>query len=232
MYTLEIVKVRKFFQLFQKFGVFSGRTAEVGPSVDTDNDKHYSLTEVQELIKGLSDTDIYRLYRSFGVNACQARAGMSEQDVFQEIAAKALAMERPWPVGVSAQQYFAETGKSIISNSAKRYSRHTSLPEHDISSRADINPVPGFGLAQQGLAPNEPPSCDSLDILINEIFEAFEGDAAADCYLRQKLKESNKAIILKICELSEDDYKNVVARIKYKMRKKHPGGIPWAEITA
>ncbi len=196
--------------------------------MDTDNQENHSLPEVQELIEQLTEADICRLYKFFIAKGCVSRAGMAGLDVFQEVATRALEMRRAWPVGLSPTKFFSMTGESIISNEEKKYSKASSMPDPDDIKRDDIDmSIMGFGGAQENRVPNGFEDPYSVDRIIEHILEIFDGDAEADCYLRNKLKESKKALILEICRLSEDGYKNVVNRIKYKMRKAYPNGIPW-----
>lgn len=201
---------------------------EVLRFVDTENQEHHTLPEVQELIEQLTDADILRLYGAFRAKGCRSRAGMTEHDVFQEVAIKALEMERAWPVGLSPMKFFSVTGLSIISNEGKKHSKLSSLPDpDDISPSENGTSILGFGEFQPSDHSNGFEDPDSVDAVISHILGIFDGDAEADCYLRQKLEEAKKSLILKICKLSEDGYKNVVNRIKYKMRKAYPNGIPW-----
>lgn len=194
-----------------------------------ENHKNHSLTEVQDLISRLSREDIGRLKMHFRTLGCRVRAGLSEEDVFQEVAIKALEMVRAWPVGLSATNYFAETGRSIISNEESKYSRSSPLPDHD------IEPFSGYGLEmsrsllEEDSDHNATSNVDLFDKLIAQILEVFDGDEAASCYLRQKLLEEKKSMILSICKLTEEGYKNAVSRIKYTMRNMYPNGISWEE---
>lgn len=194
-----------------------------------ENLRNHSLTEVQALIEGLSGLEIIRLKKHYELKGCQIRAGLSAEDVFQEVALKALEMARAWPAGLSALNYFAETGRSIISNEESKYSRVSTLPNQDIEASA-LYEQDAIRSSAQGASHQDGTShFDFFDKLIAQIMEVFEGDEAASCYLRQKLREEKKSIILTICKLTEEGYKNVVSRIKYKMRNMYPNGIPWEE---
>lgn len=193
----------------------------------------YTYTEVQALLASIRKTDIARLHQIYRVMGCEARAGLDVNDVFSEVVCKVLAMERTWPREQDTLAYFVETGRSIISNGEKKHVREvatdpavmdeTAVDPHAAAPWRVVTPALDIQLAQ----------CQAdatLDQWLGKIKELFIGDEDATCFITQKLAEMKKAAILIACKFTDQVYRNVEKRIKDKVRKGFPQGLPWWEI--
>jgi hypothetical protein len=194
----------------------------------------YTYIEVQELLNSLSKADITRLIQIYRNMGCEQRAGLTAHDVIYEVTCKVLAMERVWPKDVDVLPYLVETGRSVISNEMKKYGREVSIDSVVISGD-DVDP----NTEESCIEVNHPsPEVQAVKHQVNakieewimKIQELFVDDSDATCFISQKLAEIKKAAILLVCKFTDQSYRNVEKRIKDKVRKRFPNGLPWWEI--
>lgn len=189
----------------------------------------YTYIEVQALLASISEVDIARLLQTYRVLGCEARSGLTAQDVFSEVCCKVLALERAWPRSVATIAFLVETGRSVVANEEKKYSRHVSSDPDDMNEddaevlRNGVFPSPDTQIAQDQ-------SETKLEEWITRIEELFASDEEAKCFITQKLAAMEKAAISLACKFTDQVYRNVEKRIKDKVRKRFPKGIPWWEI--
>jgi len=203
-----------------------------------DTDSYYSEIEVEENLESLTQADIARLVQIFAVLGSSNRAGMSGHDVLHNAISQVLANERPWPKDVSVISYLTQSGRSTISNEEEKRSKLLIAPTIDevvfnednkVAHTSAVvrfsNPSPQSGLE----------SAQSSSIIkewIEKVRQLFGEDKEASCFIEQKIAEQKKSKILIICEFSDQIYRNVEKRIKDKVRKRFPNGLPWGEIES
>ena len=184
---------------------------------------NYSYIEVQRLLSSLSEADITRLLQSYRIMGCDRRAAMTDKDVLGVVVKKVLTMERAWPRNESVLPYLIETGRSEISNEAKKIQRRVTTDPAEIERMLDAQ-IAG-------------PEChiehhqfeDEIVRWIDKVRMIFANDQEASCFIDRKLEGEKKAVIMRLCDLSDRVYRNVEKRIKDKVRKKFPKGLPWQE---
>lgn len=196
---------------------------------------YYSEIEVQDCLDNLEEADIARALQTYRTLGCHARSGLSDRDVLGQVIVKALSLERRWPRDVKSISFLIETGRSIISNEEGKYSKLTTTPAFDELSVVDETSKPtrtGAKLSNPAAeAYIEQTQSDSvISEWINKIHEMFLDDQEASCFIRGKLAEYKKAEILALCEFVDQVYRNVEKRIKDKVRKRFPNGLPWWEV--
>ncbi|TNE75240.1 MAG: hypothetical protein EP334_10670 [Gammaproteobacteria bacterium] len=193
----------------------------------------YTYLEVQALLSSLSEADIARLLQSYRIMGCESRAGLAAHDILSEVTCKVLASDRAWPREVDTLPYLIATGRSVISNEEKKHVREVSTNPSEIGEyEVDTQTA---GLRMEVVAPPEfqAAQCQAdaiLDEWVEKVRELFVSDKDAMCFITQKLAEMKKAAILLACQFSDQAYRSVEKRIKDKVRKRFPEGIPWWEI--
>lgn len=205
-------------------------------AMDTSTATHYSEIEVQDLLDNLSRPDIARLLQVYRTLGCTARTGLSEHDILGQVVVKALSLERLWPRDVKAISFFIETGKSVISNEEEKHSRLIVTPTVDELLAVDDESLrPTSATAKLSHAPAETSiehsqSENLITTWVRKIQLLFEDDPEAHCFIKQKLDEQKKSKILILCEFTDQVYRNVEKRVKDKVRKRFPNGLPWWEV--
>lgn len=205
-------------------------------TMDTSTAAHYSEIEVQDLLDSLAEPDIARLLQVYRTLGCAARTGLSEHDVLGQVVVKALSLERLWPRELKAISFFIETGKSIISNEEEKHSRLIVTPTVDELLAVDeksLSRTSATAKLSHSPAETTIEHCQSENLIttwIRKIQQLFEDDAEADCFIKQKLYEQKKSKILILCDFTEQVYRNVEKRVKDKVRKRFPNGLPWWEV--
>lgn len=206
--------------------------------MDTNTEAHFSEIEVQDLLDNLAEPDIARLLQIYRTLGCTARTGLSEHDVFGQVVMKALSLERRWPRNVNSISFFIETGKSVISNEEEKYAKLIVTPTIDeLLTTNDDSLTPTSATAKLSHAPAESviahgQTVTLIDTWIQKIKQLFEDDPQADCFITQKLNEQKKSKILNLCEFTDQVYRNVEKRVKDKVRKRFPNGLPWWEVKS
>ena len=151
---------------------------------------------------------------------------------------KALSLERRWPRDVEAISFFIETGKSVISNEEEKHSKLIITPTADeLLAANDDSPVPTSAIAKLSHAPAESviehgQSENLITSWIQKIQKLFEDDPEADCFITQKLNEQKKSATLILCGFTDQVYRNVEKRVKDKVSKRFPNGLPWWEVES
>lgn len=197
---------------------------------------HYAEMEVQEQLECIKDVDFARLLQIYRILGCEARAGLSGHDVLARVVEQALSLERSWPRGLPSLSYLTQSGRSIISNAEEKHSKLViTATIDDLSSGDDEASKPSSATAK--LADPAPEihieATQSKAIIaewICKIQQLFEEDSDASCFIKQKLASQKKSKILILCEFTEQAYRNVEKRIKDKVRKRFPNGLPWWEV--
>lgn len=207
-------------------------------TMDTSTEAHYSVIEVQDLLDNLAESDIVRLLQVYRTLGCTARTGLSKHDVFGQVVMKTLSLERRWPRDVKTISFFIETGKSVISNEEEKHSKLIDTPTIDdflgtdddslmaTSATAKLSHAPAESVIEHGQ------TVTLIDTWIQKIKQLFEDDPKADCFITQKLNEQKKSKILILCEFTDQIYRNVEKRVKDKVRKRFPNGLPWWEVES
>lgn len=207
-------------------------------TMDTSTAAHYSEIEVQDLLDSLAEPDIVRLLQIYRTLGCIARTGLSDRDVLGQVIVKALSLDRRWPRNVKTISFFIETGKSVISNEEEKYSKLNVTPTADeLLVVKDDSLIPTSATAQLSHAPAETgiEHCQSENLIatwIQKIQQLFENDTEADCFIKQKLEQQKKSRILILCEFTDQVYRNAEKRVKDKVRKQFPNGLPWWEVES
>lgn len=199
---------------------------------------HYTEIEVQDLLDSLREADIARLFQIYRTLGCSARAGLSEHDVLGHAISQALSQERPWPRDLNAISYLKQSGRSIISNEEEKRSKLIITPTIDELSTVNdeyLKPTSAIAKLSHPVAETHIEQVQSNSVItgwINKIQQLFEGDQDASCFIRGKLAEQKKAKILILCKFTDQVYRNVEKRIKDKVRKRFPNGLPWWEVES
>ncbi len=184
---------------------------------------HYTEIEVEELIQGLTDSQIAKMLHVYRNKGCQQRAGLSGHDVFQNAVMKALSKKNCWKKGIPAEAYLIMLGKNYISNEEKKYSRNVYESQSD-NLQIEALPITAVDCSEH-----------THEFIIQEwvgkIVSLFADDKDASCFLKSKLAQAKKAKILALCRFTDQAYRNVEKRIKDKARKRFPGGVPFNEAT-
>ncbi|AXS84539.1 hypothetical protein D0851_16835 [Marinobacter sp. Arc7-DN-1] len=195
---------------------------------------HYTFAEVQQLLGTLTTADIARLLQAYRISGCDARAGMSSNDVLSEVAQAVLTMERAWPRRTETIPYLLMTGRSVISNEEKKYSRTESTDSTRIETGDIALQKPELSADHSMRSPEiqvaKAQKKSTMNEWIDRIRQLFVDDEDAKCFLTQKLAELKKAAILVACNFTDQGYRAVEKRIKDKVRKRFPKGLPWWEI--
>lgn len=203
-------------------------TSEISQPAD------YTYAEVQKLLGTLTTADIARLLQAYSISGCDARAGMSPNDVLAEVARAVLAMDRAWPRHTETIPYLLMTGKSVISNEEKKYSRTESADSSRIETGDIALQIPEHSADHSIRSPEiqvaKAQKKSTMNEWIEKILQLFNNDEDAKCFLTQKLAELKKAAILAACNFTEQRYRAIEKRIKDKVRKRFPKGLPWWEI--
>lgn len=206
--------------------------------IDLDSDANYSEVEVEDqLLEILTDDNTVRLIMIFTAKGCEDLAGMSGQEVLHQVIMKVLGMERKWPRDIQAISYLIETGKSVINNESVKRKRL-----HSVESVEDYISKPGSeheSVSAEAIA-THPPSYMMLQSeqssaivteWVDKIMALFSDDVEANCFMEKKLANIAKAQILVLCDFSDQVYRNIEKRVKYKVKNRFPNGLPWWEIT-
>lgn len=204
-------------------------------SSDEESTEYYSETEVQELLLSLDRLEVARILAWFNAQKCQERTGLTALDVYHQLVEKMLSEgpERSWKRGLSAVTHFCFNGRSILSNETKKNEvaskyRETEIDRHtEAASQLTTSQVPATESAEQALEGSQLE--DIAKDLTSKILALFDDDVGAQCYLNQKLNEYKKSTILEICKFTDQVYKNVEKRVKDKVRKRFPNGLPFGE---
>lgn len=197
-------------------------------------ESNYTYIEVQTILNSLSEANIARLLQIYSVMGCEQRAGLASRDVFHDVTCKVLAMERAWPREVDPLAFLVETGRSVISNEEKKYVREV-VTDPEEMDRDKIDPQTSEPWMEDAVpAPDVQvvlsQSNTKLDEWVKKVQELFADDEDATCFITKKLSELKKAAILLACKFTDQTYRNVEKRIKDKVRKRFPKGLPWWEI--
>lgn len=187
-----------------------------------DNQTHYSEIEIEELIERLTDAQIGKILHVYRNKGCLERAGLTDQDVFQNVVVQALSTERPWGKGLPVEAYMIVSGKSYISNEAEKYARNI------CESQSDGVQIESFASEDEDYTDNVG-SESFIQAWVEKILHLFADDKDASCFLEKKLAQIKRAQILILCEFTDQVYRNVEKRIKDKTRKRFPAGIPFSE---
>lgn len=207
-------------------------------TMDTNTAAHYSEIEIQDLLDNLAEPDIARLLQVYRTLGCTARTGLSEHDVLGQVVVKALSLERHWPKDVKTIAFFIKTGKSIISNEEEKHSKLLVTATIDELLIVDDDSLkPTSATAKFSHAPAETyiehsQSDNVINTWIQKIQQLFKDDPEAGCFIKQKLNEQKKSKILALCEFTDQVYRNVEKRVKDKVRKQFPNGLPWWEVES
>lgn len=207
-------------------------------TMDTSTTTHYSEIEIQDLLANLSESDIARLLQIYRTLGCAARAGLSEHDVLSTVVVKTFELERQWPRDVKAISFLIETGRSVISNEEERHSKL--VVTATVDELFDVNddtlkPTSATAKFSHPSAESHIEHSQSDNIIatwIQKIQQLFKDDVEADCFIREKLNEQKKSQILVLCEFTDQVYRNVEKRVKDKVKKRFPNGLPWWEIAS
>lgn len=207
-------------------------------TMDTSTETHYSEIEVQDLLDNLAESDIARLLQIYRTLGCTARTGLSEHDVLGQVVMKALSLKRRWPKDVQTISFFIETGKSVISNEEEKHTKLIVTPTIDeLLTTNDDSLTPTSATAKLSHAAVESgiehgQSENLITTWVHKIKQLFEDDPEAECFITQKLNEQKKSRILILCEFTDQVYRNVEKRVKDKVRKRFPSGLPWWEVES
>ncbi|MEW7974778.1 MAG: hypothetical protein AB2821_14980 [Candidatus Thiodiazotropha endolucinida] len=206
--------------------------------MDTSTASHYNEIEIQDLIENLEDADIARSLQVYRTLGCDARSGLSAHDVLGQVIVKALSLERKWPRDLNAISFFVETGKSIISNEEDKHSKLTITASVDKliavndESLKPTSATAKFTHESTEVGIENSQSEDTIATWIKKIQRLFKDDAQADCFIKQKIQEHKKSKILDLCNFTDQVYRNVEKRVKDKVRKRFPNGLPWWEVKS
>ncbi|MEW8294868.1 MAG: hypothetical protein AB2651_05005 [Candidatus Thiodiazotropha sp.] len=205
--------------------------------METTSGEHFSDIEVQDQLENLADSDIARALQVYRVLGCTARTGLTEHDVFDQVVMKTLSRERLWPRDVSATHFLIQTGKSVISNEEEKHAKLIHTPTVDeLMTTNECGLTPTSATDKLCHAPSETciehsQSENMVATWIEKIQQLFKDDPEADCFLKHKLEEQKKSRILVLCDFTDQIYRNVEKRIKDKVRKRFPNGLPWWELN-
>ena len=199
-------------------------------TIDTNSSPHFSEIEVQDLLYNLKEADIARVLQVYRTLGCSARAGLSEHDILNHVVVKALSLERRWPRDVNVISYLIETGKSIVSNEEEKYTKLkiTSTVDEEILKTTSATATLYHPSAETHVENIQ--SDNLIAIWISKIQQLFENDPEAECFINQKLNDQKKSRILVLCKFTDQVYRSVEKRVKDKVRKRFPNGLPLWEV--
>ena len=205
---------------------------------DMDSEAHYSNVEVEDqLVETLTDANMARLILIFTNKGCDALADMSGEEVLHQVIIKVLVLERKWPKEEPAMSYLIQTGKSLISNESekRKYQHNVESVEDYISKLESKHDSVSAAATDTHPPPHMALQADQSSTLVSEwvakILKLFSDDEEANCFIEKKLANIVKAQILVLCGFSDQVYRNVEKRIKYKVRNRFPNGFPWWDVT-
>lgn len=207
-------------------------------STGIDSTDYYQAHEVQDLLAAMSDTERTQILISYKLLGCEQRVGFTPMDVYGQVVEGALSMSRKWKKGLSAVTFFRNTGRSVISNESERCKQTMLVPT--IGAEYDDTGELGRDLDMSNISPHESEqqiaeqreSDEIIKQWCEKVMGYFEQDEQALCFLRHKFDERKKIAILQLCCFTDQVYRNVVKRVKDKLRKRIPNGLPWWEIES
>lgn len=222
----------------------------------------YSAVEIEDMLSNLAQdkASLARIYRYYVGLGCEPRAGLTSEDIMNEVWVDTLSGVRVWKRGIGTLKHFKEVGRSIISNTANKQDRleHVESEAHlygeggvlsiatakvSTSHSEEYEPENSKRVTKHvAAAKSSNPSPENLlmehqkELTLKEwttkVLGLFSSDSDAMCYLKQFLSDNTiKSAIMTTCSFSESIYSNVRKRIKDKVLKKFPNGISWWEIN-
>ena len=195
-------------------------------TIDTKTAPHYSEIEVEDLLYNLKEADIARVLQVYRTLGCSARAGLSEHDILNHVVVKALSLERRWPRDVNVISYLIETGKSIVSNEEEKYTKLKITPTVDEEILKTTSATATLHHPSAETHVENIQSDNLIATWISKIQQLFENDPDAECFINQKLNDQKKSRILVLCNFTDQVYRSVEKRVKDKVRKRFPNGLP------
>ncbi|EGG98312.1 hypothetical protein imdm_177 [gamma proteobacterium IMCC2047] len=127
------------------------------------------------------------------------------------------------------------SGRSFISNEEEKRSKLIFTPSIDELSVDDDESTSITGKLSHSCAETQIGQVQSNSVIaewVNRVQQLFEGDDDASCFIREKLAEHKKSKIKILCEFTDQVYRNVEKRIKDKVKKRFPNGLPWWEVES
>lgn len=201
---------------------------------DEKKQEYYAQHEIQDILETMDRIQIARMWTMYEASGCEQRTAMTSEDVFNQVVLGALTTRR-WKKDISVEVFFRMTGKSIIDNESKKRANQGILSTSALGDEQDneLNRTARFTVSvpqssQQSAQDSQ--SASLIEEWTNKIIDLFSDDNDALCYLYGKLEECKKSVIVVRCKFTDKIYRNVEKRIKDKVRKRHPNGIPWWEI--
>jgi len=207
-------------------------------STGSDSTDYYQAHEVQDLLAAMGDPERTQILMSYKLLGCEERVGFTPMDVYAQVVEGALSMNRKWKKGLAAKTFFRITGWSVISNESDRCKQTILVPS--IGSETDDTGEFAMDVDMSNIASHQSEqriaeqreSDEIIKQWSTKVMGYFEQDEQALCFLRHKFDERKKSTILQLCNFTDSVYKNVAKRVKDKLRKRIPNGLPWWEIES
>ncbi len=194
---------------------------------------YYSLLEAEEQLNEweLQDeknncAEALKIYHVFEARQCELLTGYHGGEIFEMVIDKLLFNDRPWPRGVKFIAYCLKSGRGIISNEYDKNRRN--------KNRAKKKNI--FKIIEKGLYDFTPleilelSESKKIDDWITLFQKKFKKDKDISCYIKKMLENFEEYEIIKLCDFTNKIYKNVVRRLKYKLKKEFPTGVSLGKI--
>lgn len=201
-------------------------------------EKRYSIVEMEELVASLGDADIARFIQYFETRGCVRRVGWNGVEHFYHTVADVLEGKRAWPRGVHPTAFLWNAGRSILSNEANKKMRETDAQHMDVDNfieRGKTQDELSDSRDESSYIENALETQEGQKILqkwFSQVNDLFVDEESILCILQQKYNALKKNLILKVCDLDEKEYQAAIAKMKYRLKKAFPGGLPWWEIES
>ncbi len=191
---------------------------------------HFSLVEVEERITKVTDADIGRLINLFKNMGCNRRTNLDEKELLNIVIKKVLEGERKWPTNVEMITFFKNAGRSLIKSEENKKSKSTdkSVEIDEFQKTSSPQDTRELLAMNSNLSPDqdlETEDENKANMLLHEkIISLFKDDKSILCILKKMLEDTKKAMILRICSITEKEYLSSRNKIKYQLKKSYPAG--------
>jgi len=191
----------------------------------------FTPLEIEERILNISDVEIAKLIMIFKSMGCKNRIGWDEFELLNHVVERVLEGRRKkWRKDLDILTFLSSAGRSLIDNEEKKREKttdnHVEIDEFQKSSSSnDENELLAMNSSTLPDEVIEITENNNANLqLYEKITAMFKDNESILCILKQKYEDVKKAMILKICSISEDEYISANNKIKYKLKKEYPHG--------
>lgn len=190
------------------------------PEPNPPDKEYWSVEAIKPLLGGLSDADWVKLNRAAIYRS--AIASMSAEDLLQEALERVLSGQRRCPKNVGILVCLKQTMRSIVSASAKSFSK-----------KPNIDPIPDFEeyTIQESATQEAPKSIEEIlcsegeaQKIKSKIMAIFEHDPTSQMILEGRIEEMSAKEIQSMLEIDQKQYQTKSKYIRRTILKNFPNG--------